>query len=120
MFQRCPCRSGAKVIKSLTVPPSEGYVLAMAAVKFSFANTGLSQDDALDLADMLFKERNLDARSAAQKIREQAEREPDQGETSQDVQLTSSERTALLQLLDALPGEPRTEAIGHLHAELRR
>lgn len=92
----------------------------MAAIKFSFANVGLSEDDAFNLADLLTTERNLAAHSAGRKIREQALRDPDQGEASEDVELEPDELAALLDLLDALPDEPLPEAWRNLRNELRK
>jgi hypothetical protein len=87
-------------------------------VKFSFANAGLSEDDASDLVDLLFKERTSAAQQAGLKIRDQAQR-GERGELTEEIELTPDEQAALHALLDGVPGEPRTEAIGHLRDELR-
>jgi hypothetical protein len=91
----------------------------MAAVRFAFAeNAALDKRDALDLADVLLKERSLAGQSAGQKIRAQAERDPDRGETSKNVELTGDELQVLRDVLDAVPSEQMSEAMRHLHDAL--
>lgn len=91
----------------------------MSFVKFSFANAGLSQDDALDLTDLLFKERTIAAQQAGLKIRDQAQ-QVERGELAEDVELTVDQQGALLALLDALPDEQMQEPWRHLRGELRK
>ena len=91
----------------------------MSAIKFSFVNAGLSEDDALDLADLLLKERTNVTRQAALKIREQVQRYT-RAELTEDVELHPEEQTALLGLLDALPDRRMPEPWRHLRDELRK
>jgi hypothetical protein len=86
------------------------YVLAVASIKFSFANTELSEDHALVLADLLSMERSSAAHNAGSKIRQQAERLTDQREASEDVELEADERAAMLRALDAVPDEEMEES----------
>jgi hypothetical protein len=72
----------------------------LTAIKFSFAEVGLCDADALDLADLLLKERTFAAQRAGMKIREQAWRDQ-RGELTAEVELTSDEQAALLDVLDA-------------------
>lgn len=72
----------------------------MAAIKFSFTQIDLSEADALDLADLLYKERSFAARRAGFKIRQRARRDQ-RGKLTEQVELTSDEQAALLDMLDA-------------------
>jgi hypothetical protein len=72
----------------------------MAAIQFSFAQVDLSEADALDLADRLFEEQTFAARRAGFKIRQQARRDQ-RGQLTEQVELTSDEQAALLDMLDA-------------------
>jgi hypothetical protein len=76
----------------------------MTAIKLSFANVGLSEHEALAAADLLFEVRTYAAQRAGMKIREQAWRKQ-RGELTEEVQLTSDEQAALLDVLDALSDE---------------
>jgi hypothetical protein len=82
----------------------------MPAIRFSFANAELTEDDALVLADLLAMQRSTAAHDAGSKLRKGAERLPDPSETSELVELEPDERAALLDLLDALPAEEIDES----------
>ena len=91
----------------------------MASIKFAFGdNVGLNQRDALDLADLLSKERSLAGQSASRKVREQAERDPDRAETSHDVDLSPDELIVLHDLLNALPSEQMSDAMRRVRDEV--
>jgi hypothetical protein len=60
----------------------------LAAIQVLFAQVDLSEGDALDLADLLFKERTFAARRAGFKSRQQARRDQ-RGELSERVELSS-------------------------------
>jgi hypothetical protein len=93
----------------------------VAAVVFAFGSRpGLNADDAGDLATLLSLERSLAGHSAAEKIREQAARDPDRGETSRDVQLDGHELRALAALLAHLDIPATQTALTHLRDELGR
>lgn len=90
----------------------------MAAVGFAIGSRpGLSEVEALELAELLERRRSLASFSAAKKIREQAHRDPDR-ETSQDVELDDLE----LREVAAVLGEPRAPdelpAFAHLRDEV--
>ena len=64
----------------------------MAHVVFALgARPGLSQDEALELAELLMRRRSTAADSASRKIRSQANRDPDQREKSEDIELSREE-----------------------------
>lgn len=72
----------------------------MAHVVFALGDRpGLSQDEALELAELLARTRSLAAQSASRKIRLQADRDPDRGEESRDIELSREEREQLEALL---------------------
>jgi hypothetical protein len=76
----------------------------MAHVVFALgARSGLSQDEALELAGLLARKRSLAAQSASRKIRLEAERRPDQDEKSKDVELSREE----LEAVEAVLAEAR-------------
>lgn len=68
----------------------------MAHVIFALgARPGLSQDEALELAELLARKRSLAAQSASRKIRLEANRYPDRGEKSKDIELSRAELEAV-------------------------
>ena len=91
------------------------YGPPMALVRFAFAeNVALDEHDALALAELLTLEHNFAARSAGRKIREQAKRDFERGETSVDVDLDPVELQVTFAMLRAVPieqmSEPRSSA----------
>jgi hypothetical protein len=77
----------------------------MAHVVFALgARPGLSQDEALELAELLARRRSLAAQSASRKIRLEANRDPD-GEKSKDIELSREE----LEALEAVLAEVRDQ-----------
>lgn len=91
----------------------------MAAVVFSFgARPGVPGDDALELADMLSRTRTLAGNSAAEKIRRQARRDLDRGETSEDVGLGGAELRVLANVLADEPWAKQQPWFKHLRDEL--
>jgi hypothetical protein len=73
----------------------------MAHVAFALgARPGLSQDEALELAELLARKRSLAAQSASRKIRLEANRDTDRGEKSKDIELSREELEALEAVLD--------------------
>lgn len=92
----------------------------MAAVAFAFGpKPGLDEFEALEVAELLGRRRNLAASAAAAKIKDQAHRDPDR-ELSMDVELTRAE----LGELAAVLAEPRAggerPAFERLRAEVGR
>ncbi|MGH3085229.1 MAG: hypothetical protein ACRDNP_14485 [Gaiellaceae bacterium] len=89
----------------------------MAHVVFALgARPGLSQDEALELAELLARKRSLAAQSASRKIRLEANRDPDRGEKSKDIELGREELEALEAVLAEArsPEElPRFERLGN-------
>jgi hypothetical protein len=76
----------------------------MAHVVFALgARPGLSQDEALALAELLARRRSLAAQSASRKIRLEADRDPDRGEKSEDIELGREE----LEAVEAVLAEER-------------
>jgi hypothetical protein len=76
----------------------------MAHVDFALGDRpSLSQDEALELVELLARRRSLAAQSASRKIRLQADRDPDRGEKSRDIELSREE----LEQLEALLAEER-------------
>jgi hypothetical protein len=91
----------------------------VAAVAFAFGSRpGVPEGDALELADLLSATRTLAGNSSAAKIREQARKDPDRGETSEDVQLSVNEREVLAAVLEEEPWPRQQEWFGHLRDEL--
>ena len=96
----------------------------MAQVVFALAaRPGLSQDEALELAGLLARKRSLAAQSASRKIRLEADRDPDHGEKSTDIELSREELEAVEALLAEArdPEElPRFERLrSEIHQALR-
>jgi hypothetical protein len=87
----------------------------MAHVAFALgARPGLSQDEALELAELLARKRSLAAQSASGKIRHEANRDPDRGEKSKDIELNREELEALEAVLEEVQDEeelPRFERL---------
>jgi hypothetical protein len=83
----------------------------------------LSQDEALELAELLARKRSLAAQSASRKIRLEANRDPEQGEKSKDIELSREELEALEDVLaEAQASEelPRFEQLrSEVHQALR-
>jgi hypothetical protein len=76
----------------------------MADVVFALgARPGLSRDEALELAALLARRRLLAAQSASEKIRLEANRDPDRGEKSKDIELGREE----LEAVEAILAEAR-------------
>jgi hypothetical protein len=76
----------------------------MAHVVFALGGRpGLSQDEALELAELLARRRSLAAQSASRKIRLEANRDPDLGEKSEDIELSREE----LEAVEAVLAEER-------------
>jgi hypothetical protein len=76
----------------------------MAHVVFALGDRpGLSQDEALELAELLARRRSRAAQSASRKIRLQADRDPDRREESTDIELSREE----IEELEALLAEER-------------
>jgi hypothetical protein len=93
----------------------------MAAVVFAFgAKPGIPEHDALELADLLAGRRVLAANSAAEKIREQARRDPDRGETSEDIELDEDELELLAAVLEDEPWPKEQSWYDYLHDQLAR
>lgn len=93
----------------------------MAAVAFAFGSKpGVPENDALDLAELLMRTRSLAGNSAATKIREQARRDPDRGETSQDVDLNNDELQMLAAVLEEEPWPKEQPWYEHLRDQLNR
>ena len=87
----------------------------MAHVVFAFGDRpGLSQDEALELAELLARKRSLAAQSASRKIRLEANRDPDRGAKSKDIELTREELEAVEAVLDEVRDQeelPRFERL---------
>jgi hypothetical protein len=87
----------------------------MAHVVFALGGRpGLSQDEALELAELLARKRSLAAQSASRRIRLKANREPDRGEKSTDIELSREELEALEAVLDEVRDQeelPRFERL---------
>lgn len=67
------------------------------------APLGLSQAEALELAELLARKRSLAAQSASRKIRLEANRDPRRGERSTDIELSREE----LEAVEAVLAEAR-------------
>ena len=96
----------------------------MAHVVFALGDRpGLSQDEALELAELLRRSPSFAAQSASRKIRSQASRDPDRGEVSKDIELDRDELAELEAVLaqerhPELPGFERLQDEVH-HQRLR-
>jgi hypothetical protein len=76
----------------------------MAHVVFALGDRpGLSQDEALELAELLGRRPTLAGQSASGKIRFQASRDPARGEASEDIELDRNE----LEEVEAVLAEDR-------------
>ena len=84
-----PLRLGGQNVGVSLVPNMAHVVFALGA------GPGLSQEEALELAKLLARKRSLAAQSASRKIRVEADRDPDRGEMSKDVELSREELEAL-------------------------
>jgi hypothetical protein len=96
----------------------------MAQVVFALgARPGLSQGEALELAELLARRRSLAAQSASRKIRLEANRDPDRGEKSKGIELSREELEAVEGVLAEVrdPEElPRFERLrNEVHQALR-
>jgi hypothetical protein len=92
----------------------------VAAVVFGIrSRPGLDQHEALEVAELLAGRRNLAAARLAGKIRAQAERDPNRGETSEDIELDDDEASELAALLDEPRWPAERPAFAHLRDELR-
>ena len=93
----------------------------MSAVTFAIpGNTGLDENEALELAEVLSRQRTLAADSACAKIREQARRDVNRGETSADVDLTLDELEAVLAVLQQGNPNDDSDGVRHLRAMIAR
>jgi hypothetical protein len=75
---------------------------------------GLSQDEAIELAELLARKRSLAAQSASRRIRLEANRDPDRGEKSNDIELSREELEAVEAVLDEVRDQeelPRFERL---------
>jgi hypothetical protein len=92
----------------------------MAHVVFALGDRpGLSQDEALELAELLRHNPSFAAQSAARKIRSQASRDPDRGEDSKNIELDRDELEALEAVL-AQERHPELPAFERLQNEVRQ
>jgi hypothetical protein len=95
----------------------------MAHVVFALGDRpGLSQDEALELAELLRQGPSFAAQSASRKIRFQASRDPDRGELSKNIELDRDELAELEAVLaqerhPELPGFERLQ--NEVHQALR-
>jgi len=93
----------------------------MAAVVFAFGSRpGVPGNDALELARLLARKRSLAGDSVAAKIREQAKRDPDRNEKSEDVELSADELITLTTVLAVEPWPKEQPWFEHLRDELNR
>lgn len=92
----------------------------MSHVVFAFGDRpGIDGVDALEIANLLEMRRNLATRGAANKIRAEALKLPDRAPASVDIDLELSELVELLALLDEPTAIPDSEAVKHLHEQLK-
>src|SRR5947208_14680891 len=92
----------------------------MAAVAFAIGSRpGLSESEALELAELLERRRSLASVMTAQRIREQARRDPDR-ETSEDVELDPDDLKELAALLSEPRAPEELPAFAHLRDEVIR
>lgn len=90
----------------------------MAHVVFSFGSKpGLSERQALEVAEALAARRTIAAQSAAAKVRQQARVNPDAGETSVDVTLEPEERAELVAVMDEVEWPDDEPAYRHLQRQ---
>jgi hypothetical protein len=76
----------------------------VAAVAFAVGSRPeIPGDDALDLAELLMRRRSLAADRLGQKIKANASRDPDGGETSEDIEPDADELAVLAALLEEEP-----------------
>jgi hypothetical protein len=91
----------------------------MAHVVFALgARPGLSQDEALDLAELLARRRSLAAQSTSRKIRLEATRDPDRGEKSKDIELSREELEAVEAVIAEVRDAEELPRFEHLHNEV--
>lgn len=92
----------------------------MAHVVFALGDRpGLSQDEALELAELLRHSRSFAAQSASRKIRSRASRDPDRGEDSKNIELDRDELEELEAVL-AQERHPELPAFERLQNEVRQ
>jgi hypothetical protein len=97
-----------------------GYPQVVAHVVFAFGSKpGLSERQAIEVADALAARRNAAAQSAATKIRQQARVNPDAGETSRDVDLESDEKAELAAVMAEVDWPDDEPAYEHLRRQVR-
>jgi hypothetical protein len=90
----------------------------MAHVVFGFGSKpGLSERQALAVADALAARRTAAAQSAATKIRHQVRVNPDAGETRQDVTLEPEERAELAAVMSEVSWPDDEPAYRHLQRQ---
>jgi hypothetical protein len=95
----------------------------MAHVVFALGDRpGLSQEEALELAELLRHSPSFAAQSASRKIRSQASRDPDRAEVSKNIELDRDELQELQAVLaqeqhPELPGFERLQ--NEVHQTLR-
>lgn len=93
----------------------------MAAVVFAIGSRpGLNAHEALEVAELLERRRNLAAVRLSGRIRVQAERDPGRGETSDDIGLDVDEASELAALLDEPRWSEEQPVFAHLRDELAR
>jgi hypothetical protein len=91
----------------------------MAHVVFALGGRpGLSQDEALELAELLARKRSLAAQSASRKIRLEANHDPDRGEKSKDIELSREELEALEAVLQEVQDEEQLPRFERLRNEV--
>jgi hypothetical protein len=93
----------------------------MAHVVFALGTRpGLSQDEALELAELLARKRSLAAQSASRKIRLEANRDPDLGEKSEDIALGREELETLEAALAEARAPEELPRFEHLRSEVHQ
>lgn len=91
----------------------------MAHVVFALgARPGLSEDEALELAELLARKRSLAAQSASRKIRLEANLDADRGEKSKDIELSREELEALEAVLDEVRDQDEVPGFERLRNEV--
>jgi hypothetical protein len=92
----------------------------MAHVVFALGDRPeLSQDEALELAELLRHGRSFAAQSAFRKIRSQASRDPDRGEVSKNIELDRDELAELEAVL-AQERHPKVPGFERLQNEVHQ
>jgi hypothetical protein len=92
----------------------------MAHVVFALgARPSLSQDEALELTELLARKRSLAAQSASRKIRLEANRDPDRGDVSKNIELDRDELEELEAVL-ARERHPELPAFERLQNEVHQ